>query len=1347
MENKGSIHEAEEYDDPIFQSFRAVDHPHLVRIPAVRHPSSGEYYIIWTDITDCFPRVVRIQHDDVYVPFMRDQNLYRVRPHGIKYHPGMVLDVVYDDQAQQPQQQHSTHRGRHSVMKGRNAVSNTKNTLPSTIALAGVRSSSGPSFGSRNGNEHGTKELIGPSSLSSPSGKPLSFKSQAQHLYNDDTEDEDELDQDLGFESEKEEDEVGEDEEEGDKTKVHEIDETNDWKDKENAKILGEAFHDFNEGIATTVQVLQEVERRVKTMLDASIPTKVTAITAEEMEYIRETEVEPEEAKESDLGSGNGDDVETKSELKPEQELRSDSSLVNKENSDYGAGSMLSTEVTEIVQQQQEPPTTPNAATSTSPQSTATVGSTLTPAPPASIPAVLSSEIPSSTSKPVPPSDEIVNLQNVVQRRVSGILKRRYRWIEAMSPKLFIILPDNRVTLGKTEDEFDEAYIKSLTWSDFSVHFLCDCGNIPGFETECFPHLNLQDCSLGHPISKKMEEGILKRFGGSLTAILEALKYGVHLNSDEGDIIIPAETDPTLQKSITLAIKYLSSHSIASSMTTLSLIGELSQKDDEQQKLVSNTPIANVLAKDDFATIKHFFSESIRELGPILTPSGDTRWVCSQHSVPPSAAGELEAALGFSGSSTSNDSEYNMSMGAFRSVITTPAKARIYYKIAEKLTTACVLRLFLDWNLTMEDEEELRQAVAKFKAAFVKIQVRAASSNSSNVPGFEHGYSAVIFEALKNPRIEAFILEHGPKDEAPFYGYDEWYEIKQKSMYQDSLVRFKTSRTSDRINIRILVTDIDRAGSVLRRVVKGLHRFSKLRLIISDVWEFVTITMLKPGQPGSEIMDTEYATGDMLDFFEKRGNLDSIIYNCRVKGDNRFTKSKALTSMAVGYTYSRDRLKIRDVIKNNKRLKTIELENMVQDDPSQIYETYKSLMANHPTLQSLEIKQRHARFSSDFAWRTVSDPTKMTVSIKTYEGDKVASMFQKYASSLSNIQINGITVSDASILEKSLRPKKGPFKLTDISLNDMHFVEPSALEDLRKIITRGDFRSVSIYVDVRQIKGNADDDSYDDGSGGGKGKAKTKMSEKTKTRLEWEAAEKIANFIASIGSKITNIGIWGNSSHQVVLALEARGPQVSILPLMNSIDVRGSKRRLRSHTWISELLFYKSPMIRQVMDAHILVNNGKEGFSNYDLMEIGHLMESSLKKRSEAGSNASTTETTPLITPGFAKALFENPQKVEPLRELSLQDFELQKEDLDYFLKVVDFSTLKKCQLDIVNEITGEDLLSIAAAIPDNCMMESFTISVPGPSPQDSLLCQQWIKQACSTAERHCAVLVNGQLG
>lgn len=66
--------------DTYFQSFRSERDKGNILIPVVQHPIQGDLYVIWTDITDCFPGATRIQFDNVFIPLLRDKRCYRYSP-------------------------------------------------------------------------------------------------------------------------------------------------------------------------------------------------------------------------------------------------------------------------------------------------------------------------------------------------------------------------------------------------------------------------------------------------------------------------------------------------------------------------------------------------------------------------------------------------------------------------------------------------------------------------------------------------------------------------------------------------------------------------------------------------------------------------------------------------------------------------------------------------------------------------------------------------------------------------------------------------------------------------------------------------------------------------------------------------------------------------------------------------------------------------------------------------------------------------------------------------------------------------------------------------------------------
>jgi hypothetical protein len=59
-----------------YQYFRSRGE--LVRVKLTSHPSTATArYVFWGDLRMCFPGIVRIQHNDIFVPFMRGRKEYR----------------------------------------------------------------------------------------------------------------------------------------------------------------------------------------------------------------------------------------------------------------------------------------------------------------------------------------------------------------------------------------------------------------------------------------------------------------------------------------------------------------------------------------------------------------------------------------------------------------------------------------------------------------------------------------------------------------------------------------------------------------------------------------------------------------------------------------------------------------------------------------------------------------------------------------------------------------------------------------------------------------------------------------------------------------------------------------------------------------------------------------------------------------------------------------------------------------------------------------------------------------------------------------------------------------------
>ncbi|KAG0375131.1 hypothetical protein BGX24_009507 [Mortierella sp. AD032] len=87
--------------DGNYQTFRSQGT--LVRLKArtghliASVPTS--HYIFWSDLRIAFPGILRVQHDDIIITYMRDDSERRIKPFRIECVPGAILDVIYNPSA------------------------------------------------------------------------------------------------------------------------------------------------------------------------------------------------------------------------------------------------------------------------------------------------------------------------------------------------------------------------------------------------------------------------------------------------------------------------------------------------------------------------------------------------------------------------------------------------------------------------------------------------------------------------------------------------------------------------------------------------------------------------------------------------------------------------------------------------------------------------------------------------------------------------------------------------------------------------------------------------------------------------------------------------------------------------------------------------------------------------------------------------------------------------------------------------------------------------------------------------------------------------------------------------
>jgi hypothetical protein len=961
---------------------------------------------------------------------------------------------------------------------------------------------------------------------------------------------------------------------------------------------------------------------------------------------------------------------------------------------------------------------------------------------------------------------------DLVEHRVKDMIKSRFTWSDLGHSRFFCFLPIIRgptvtvtkatktgvTTTTQTVPNYD-AKIYSDTKFDF--FHICDCGDIPGFENRWFPHWNIKDDEhyIDHHHSRAAAESLSQQqldlmipiVGEYVMGVLEILKYGLYI---ENVLKVPAQASPDSQKRLSLAIKYLESKGIMSCEKYMAEAFSDPESVVSEFSLDGLKPIApldkDASRKFEGMLVQHRW-EKYDEMNPYRTTAGDTRWVCLAHWYDMSPQKEWVLANKFSNNPASPKSKYDTVQGVFSAELNNIQRTRDFFLLAERLTTTPMFRLMLNWDLAPEEMDEISASLGRLTAAGVLVRVKNTlnTHNSGSVLGFGTPYIQLAMAALRNPKIDIFrMIQRLRDDETEYPIYHERDFLKEASLSMDGLAYFSRAAKDGRVKASVKVTDIDRAAKTVRGLAKGLHRFSELCLSIESVWKEVTIKFAAPdsGKPGSEVEDTDYINGDIGTFFEKRQGCDEIKYDCYGMPDNRFIGFKCLTKVRIGFSLAADRTKLRDIIKINRNLREVDLENITKDDPSQIYESCKALLVNHPTIKSFEVRQRHKnKTPSSFEWKYPNDPAKMRVAITCFEGDKVQSMFQKYASVIETLSVEQIQPSDVAVLEKSMRPKKGPMVLRRFSVMDVHLLDPAVVEDLKKIILRSNFEDLTVAGSVlgkrsvpdheveaealleaskrggrqggiggknnRNGGGKTNNISNGGGTNGSSTNNSTNNNKNGKNGNKDTSMDDMAcatvwgDFLMAIRSKLTHLSVWGKGTNLLLRILDSRMPESMEMPLLDELSISGDwEQSLFECRWMEAILRSKS------------------------------------KQAIEASTAAATAAATAAGLSGTGSVVL-----TQPIKQLHIMDLTVMPDEWEKMLKYLDFSKITRLDVRQKNAIIHKTYQWFVEALPQGQMKSRCSIAIhdDGTLDGETILAYEEIirGKACG---QNVMIMVNG---
>lgn len=876
-----------------------------------------------------------------------------------------------------------------------------------------------------------------------------------------------------------------------------------------------------------------------------------------------------------------------------------------------------------------------------------------------------------------------LRVESLVRHRSRDIFKARYTWTELRGhSRLFCFLPILEEDVPSGENEAPQAPLTTKTATEiyqntgFEFYFLCDCGGIPGAKEHAGPHWIDKNGKQKHSmpsaedLSQQQIRKILPFVGEYVMGVLEMLKYGVFLDK------MPLSGHEHLSR----AIKYLESKGFRSSA---SLLADLSSKSDDgivtRAVLDEVEPIA-VLDEKVFATLQSVIVrgpyDDYASLYPFKTSAGDIRWMCGRHWYNMWPDKELYAsAFAFRKDPMSSEGWYDSLFGVWSSRIKSMKRAREYLKMAEKMTWNPVFTVWLDWDVSVEQEEELAQAVSRLSAAAVHIIVRPREGTQEEInAGFSCGYLRLTAAAVRKLDVGTFTLTR--QEDKANYDFESTDTPSMLKMYgplsRDYIALVERVGKGGKMKATLMPSNVDAAIQTVRRHATGLHQFAELRfglasyLFADNLTIKIAQSIMEGGERRGAEEDTEFFSGNVQSLFHKRQGRDEFSIVSGSLCDRGDFFMGFLNEARFEVSFERDKEFIRNLLTVNTGLKILVLGSKEFDyNPSEVFEAYKEELADHLSLDILTVQPGlFVGRKSTFTWRGLQEPDTLGIDIVCDQADHVDLMFQRYGFLIERLELEGLSLADAAAMDKATRRKKRQLALKYLSVKDIHLMEPAIRIILREMIVKGAIKEVVVQGSVfRQAAPSQP------GSGGKK--------EVPITPAKLEANIKIwCDFLVAIRSKVTELSVHDDPQRRFLRAMELQPVLLPEMPRLGTFHLTcatpaGSS--IFDRPWLETLLEFKGPVPEDI-------DLPDEDPARIQAMEI-------FTKRSKMTDFRAITD-------------------------FRLNEVVMDPEDWEGLLLYMDFSQIFKFEVRQTNALSRETLLEIAESVPkDSAVLKHFVVS------------------------------------
>ncbi|KAF9148983.1 hypothetical protein BG015_009244 [Linnemannia schmuckeri] len=317
----------------------------------------------------------------------------------------------------------------------------------------------------------------------------------------------------------------------------------------------------------------------------------------------------------------------------------------------------------------------------------------------------------------------------------------------------------------------------------------------------------------------------------------------------------------------------------------------------------------------------------------------------------------------------------------------------------------------------------------------------------------------------------------------------------------------------------------------------------------------VTITLAESGAgtPGCDIEDADFASGDLLSFFVRRQWCDEFSCWPLISLNTAISQLGCLTNVRTGFSpfsvvekeiKEKDGIKVEDLIKRNRGLKSLELDDFL---------TRTRAIFMGPSRLSYSSIQGLSRSSSPSS-TTVTTLTILHSRQAQFSFGKTCEIRPRYGWRFPAMEktafIRCSNPDEATALEKSIRSKKGPLALKRISIIDISLLELSVRESLQSIILQRNIEEIVVeerlYPDDDRL-GLKNQLSYpvSDGNGG-----------MVHQDYETTAAEIWADFLVAVRSKVTEVVVKNDPRNRVLKAIGSRTQGTLDMPWLQSLKFK-----------------------------------------------------------------------------------------------------------------------------------------------------------------------------------------------